>query len=418
MATEDFTFRGAAGTELAGRLDLPRGTPIATALFAHCFTCTKDSHAAKRISERLTGAGLAVLRFDFTGLGDSDGDFGATTFGSNVADIAAAAEALAARDMAPGLLIGHSLGGAAVLKARAKIPSVKAVATLAAPFAPNHVTRNFACRLEEVERDGYCAVELGGRPFKISKAFLEELRDEDLTRAIHGLGAALLVMHAPFDQIVGIRNATEIFHAALHPKSFITLDGADHLITGREDAAYAADMIAAWAGRYLGLDLSVTPAGDEAMPAPNDPAPDGTVRVTEIDPARLYGQTVANGPHHAWLADEPQSVGGANIGPNPYAMLKAALGACTSMTMRMYANVKKWPVDGLSVEVTHQKVPAEDGRKDERGRPVKIDVFSRVLHIEGDLTEDQRARLVEIADRCPVHRTLHQGAQVNTRLEP
>ena len=416
MATEDFTFRGAAGTELAGRLDLPRGTPIATALFAHCFTCTKDSHAAKRISERLTAAGLAVLRFDFTGLGDSDGDFGATTFGSNVADIAAAAEALAARDMAPGLLIGHSLGGAAVLKARAKIPSVKAVATLAAPFAPNHVTRNFACRLEEIEENGRCKVELGGRPFEIGRDFLTEIREEDLTAAIHGLHAALLVMHAPFDQIVGIRNATEIFVAAQHPKSFVTLDDADHLLTGRKDAAYVADVIATWAARYLDLDLAVDPAGAaERMPRPADPAPEGIVRVREIDPDIPYTNTVVNGSSHAWLADEPEKVNGANRGPNPYALLKAALGACTSMTIRMYAGVKKWPVTGLSVDVTHDKVPAEDGRKDDRGRPVKIDVFTRAIAIEGDLTEDQQARLIEIADRCPVHRTLHQGARIETR---
>ena len=422
MATEDFTFPGAQGTALAGRLDLPQGTPIATALFAHCFTCTKDSHAARRISEALTGAGIAVLRFDFTGLGQSDGDFGATTFGSNVADIVAAAEALAARNMAPGLLIGHSLGGAAVLKAKAQIPSAKAVVTLAAPFAPNHVTRNFACRLEEIEVGGRCKVELGGQPFEIGRDFLTEIREEDLTHAIHNLHAALLVMHAPFDQIVGIRNATEIFTAARHPKSFVTLDDSDHLITGKADAGYVADVIATWAARYLGLSFDVDPAPDpgaapDRMPAPLEPAPEGVVRVRELDPDAPYTNAVVNGSSHTWLADEPESVKGANRGPNPYAMLKAALGACTSMTIRMYAAVKKWPVTGLTVDVTHAKVPAEDGRKDERGRPVKIDIFTRDIAIAGDLDADQRARLIEIADRCPVHRTLHQGARIETRLQ-
>jgi uncharacterized OsmC-like protein/pimeloyl-ACP methyl ester carboxylesterase len=418
MASQTFTFPGANGDALAGRLDLPEGAPVATALFAHCFTCTKDSHAARRISERLTRAGIAVLRFDFTGIGHSEGDFGATTFGSNAADIVAAAAALADRDMAPALLIGHSLGGAAVLRAKGQIDSVKAVATLAAPFAPNHVTRNFACRLEEIAEGGRCKVELGGRPFEIGSDFLTEIREEDLTKAIHDLHAALLVMHAPFDQIVGIRNATEIFTAARHPKSFVTLDDADHLLTGKADAAYAADVIATWATRYLDLALEVAPAGAagaEPMPRPAAPAPEGTVRVTEVDPAQLYTNTVTNGADHTWLADEPGSVKGANLGPNPYALLKAALGACTSMTMRMYANVKKWPVTGLSVDVTHEKLPAGDGRTDDRGRPLKIDTFTRVLTIEGDLTKDQRAKLTEIADRCPVHRTLHQGSRIDTR---
>ena len=420
MASETFTFRGAHGAELAGRLDLPEGPPRATALFAHCFTCTKDSHAARRISDRLTRAGIAVLRFDFTGLGDSAGDFGATTFGSNVADIVAAAEALGARGMAPGLLIGHSLGGAAVLKARAGIKGVKAVVTLGAPFAPNHVTRNFACRLEEIEEGGRCKVNLGGRPFEIAREFLTEIQEEDLSRAIHGLKAALLVMHAPFDQIVGIRNATEIFVAAQHPKSFVSLDDSDHLITGKEDAAYVADVIATWATRYLGLTLDVGRAAGSAtapMAVPAVPAPEGVVRVTEVDPAQPYTNTIANGAHHAWLADEPSEVKGANLGPNPYALLKAALGACTSMTMRMYAGVKKWPLTGITVDVTHEKVPAEDGRKDDRGRPLKIDVFRRKIRIEGELSGDQRAKLIEIADRCPVHRTLHASSRIETTTE-
>ena len=418
MATEDFTFLGATGEELAGRLDLPAGAPIATALFAHCFTCTKDSHAARRISERLTAAGLAVLRFDFTGLGHSEGDFAETTFGSNVADIAAAAGALGARGLAPALLIGHSLGGAAVLKAKAEIPSAKAVVTLGAPFAPNHVTRNFACRLEEVEEGGRCKVDLGGRPFEIGRAFLSEIREQDLTAAIHGLKAALLVMHAPFDQIVGIRNATDIFTTAQHPKSFVTLDDADHLITGKTDAAYVADLIATWAQRYIGISLDVEPAGaegDGAMARPAVPVPDGTVRVRELDPNQPYTNTIVNGPHHAWLADEPESVKGANLGPNPYALLKAALGACTSMTLRMYAGVKAWSVTGITVDVTHDKVIDPQGRKDDRGRPLKIDVFTREIAIEGDLSAEERAQLLKIADRCPVHKTLHQGAEIETR---
>lgn len=415
MKTESFTFTGHDGTSLSGRLDLPEGRVRATALFAHCFTCTKNILPARRIAARLAEAGIAVLRFDFTGLGDSEGDFAETTFGSNVGDLLAAATALAERDMAPALLVGHSLGGTAVLKAAAALDSVQAVVTLGAPFAPDHVKHNFACRLTEIEKNGVAEVDIGGRKFNISKAFLDDIDAQKLTPAIHGLNAALLVMHAPLDDVVGIENAADIFRAALHPKSFVTLAEADHLISRAEDAEYAATVIAAWASRYLGLDLAAAP-GRATMPVPTDDAPEGTVRVTEVDADAPYTQTVANGPHHFWLSDEPENVGGANRGPNPYALLKAALGSCSSMTMRMYAKVKKWPVTGISVDVTHEKVAAADGAKDDRGRPLKIDVFTRQIRLEGDLTEEQRTRLVEIADRCPVHRTLHQASRIETTL--
>jgi uncharacterized OsmC-like protein/pimeloyl-ACP methyl ester carboxylesterase len=415
MKTEIFPFTGHDGSELSGRLDLPEGPVRATALFAHCFTCSKNILPARRIAARLAEAGIAVLRFDFTGLGDSEGDFAATTFASNVDDLAAAAKALAGRDMAPSLMIGHSLGGTAVLKAAARLDGVKAVVTLGAPFAPDHVTHNFACRLTEIERNGVAEVDIGGRKFNISKAFLDDIDAQKLTGAIHGLGAALLVMHAPLDDVVGIDNAADIFKAALHPKSFVTLSDADHLISRPEDAEYAATVIAAWASRYLGLDLGGAPS-HAAMPVPPAGVPDHVVRVAEVDPDH-YTQTVANGPHHFFLSDEPESVGGSNRGPNPYALLKAALGSCSSMTMRMYARVKKWPVTGISVDVTHEKIKAEDDAKDDRGRPLKIDVFTRHITLEGDLDETQRARLVEIADRCPVHRTLHQASRIHTFLD-
>ncbi|GGD33125.1 bifunctional alpha/beta hydrolase/OsmC family protein [Sinisalibacter lacisalsi] len=413
MKTESFTFTGHDGGELAGRLDLPEGPVRATALFAHCFTCSKNILPARRIAARLTEAGLAVLRFDFTGLGQSEGEFADTTFASNIGDLHAAAEALAARGMAPSLMIGHSLGGTAVLKAAAALDGIKAVVTLGSPAAPNHVTHNFARRLEEIERNGVAEVDLGGRKFNISKAFLDDIQEHDLTAAIHGLGAALLVMHAPRDMVVGIDNAAEIFKAARHPKSFVTLGDADHMISRSEDAEYAATVIAAWAGRYLGIDRAA-PA-TRAMPAPADPAPEGTVRVREIDPEG-FTQEIANGPWHGFIGDEPEEVGGGNKGPNPYALLKAALGTCTSMTMRMYARVKKWPVTGISVDVTHRKEPAADGAKDDRGRPLKVDVFTRRITLEGDLDDGQRARLIEIADRCPVHLTLHRASRIETEV--
>lgn len=402
MATERFTFEGHDGFKLAARLDLPGGPVLTTALFAHCFTCGKDIAAARRIASRLAAMGIAVLRFDFTGLGHSEGEFENTTFSSNVADLVAAAGALEARGMAPSLLIGHSLGGAAVLRAAGKIPSVKAVATLGAPFDPAHVTHNFGGALREITAKGAADVDLGGKTVRIGKEFVDDIAHARLTDAIRNLGKALLVLHAPRDQIVGIENATEIFKAARHPKSFVTLDEADHLISAPKDAEYAAEVIAAWAGRYLDL----------RPPAPPPGAPEGVIRVREADP-KGFLQDVSDGPKHHLKADEPLAYGGTDQGMSPYGFLSAGLGACTSMTIRMYARRKDWPLTSVSVDVTHDKVHAQDA---DTGVTPRIDKFHRLIHLEGDLTEDQRARLLEIADKCPVHRTLETGAKVVTEL--
>ena len=403
MPTERFTFAGHAGHDLAARLDLPDGPRLATALFAHCFTCSKDIPAALRIARRLAAMGLAVLRFDFTGLGHSGGELANTTFSSNVDDLVAAAETLAARGLAPDLLIGHSLGGAAVLKAAARIPSAKAVVTIGAPFDPEHVIHNFSGALDAIREDGSAEVDLGGRPVTIGRRFVEEIAAEKLGPAIAGLRRALLVLHAPRDTIVGIGNAANIFMAAKHPKSFVTLAEADHLVTDPADAEYAAEVIAAWAGRYLDL----------RPPAPPPGAPEGVVRVSEADP-RGFLQDVTSGPHHHALADEPASYGGTDRGMSPYGFLAAGLGACTSMTIRMYARRKGWPLDHVGVDVTHDKVHAQDAAS---AGEEKIDRFTRVIRLEGDLDAERRARLLEIADRCPVHRTLERHSRIDTRLE-
>jgi len=401
MPTERLTFTGHSGDDLVARLDLPEGPHLATALFAHCFTCSKDIPAARRIAARLAGAGIAVLRFDFTGLGHSGGEFENTSFTSNVRDLELAAEALSARDMAPRLLIGHSLGGAAVLAAAGSIDSVRAVATIGAPFDPSHVTHNFEGALEQIEADGVAEVTLGGRPIRISKSFVEDVRAENLAERIAHLNRALLVMHAPRDATVGVENAAEIFKAAKHPKSFVTLDDADHLITDPDDAEYAAQVIAAWATRYL--DLS--------PPAPPPGAPEGVVRVSEAD-ADGFLQDVNAGPGHHVLADEPSAYGGTDRGMSPYGFLAAGLGACTSMTIRMYARRKGWPLDHVSVDVCHDKVHAQDA--DSRS-DAKADKFTRVVRLEGDLSDEQRDKLMAIADKCPVHRTLERSSIVETR---
>ncbi|MFC2967883.1 bifunctional alpha/beta hydrolase/OsmC family protein [Acidimangrovimonas pyrenivorans] len=403
MTTEKLTFSGHAGDDLAARLDMPEGPHLATALFAHCFTCGADIPAARRIARRLAAMGIAVLRFDFTGLGHSAGEFENTTFSSNVDDLVLAAQALEARGMAPSLLIGHSLGGAAVLRAAPRIPSSRAVVTLGAPYDPGHIAHNFDDALDRIDAEGYATVDLGGRHFRIGRDFIADIAGERLEPELGHLKRALLVMHAPRDCVVGLENATRIFTAARHPKSFVTLDKADHLITAPADAEYAAGVIAAWAARYLDL----------RPPAPPPGVPEGVTRVVESDPGGFL-QDVSAGPWHHALADEPKAYGGTNRGMSPYQFVAAGLGACTSMTIRMYARRKGWPLDHVQVDVTHDKVHAQDCTHCTEAD--KLDRFTRLIRLDGPLTGAQRVRLMEIADRCPVHRTLEHSARIETRL--
>jgi len=404
MPTERITFPNSAGDLLAARLDMPEGPHLATALFAHCFTCGKDIPAARRISARLSAMGIAVLRFDFTGLGHSEGEFANTSFTSNVDDLRAACAYLDTIGTPVSLLIGHSLGGAAVLKAAAGLDHIKAVATLGAPFDPGHVIDNFADALPEIAANGSAEVSLGGRPIIKSQSFVEDVSSAELTSAIGNMKAALLVLHAPTDAIVSIDNASQIFLAAKHPKSFVTLDGADHLITQPDDAEYAADVIATWASRYLPL----------RPPAPPPGAPEGVVRVSEADTSGFL-QDINSGPYHHALADEPLAYGGTNKGMSPYGFLSAGLGACTSMTIRMYARRKGWPLTHVSVDICHDKVHAQNA---ETGSGDKIDTWRRKIRLTGDLTTEQRQKLAEIADKCPVHRTLERSSSVVTELLP
>ena len=403
MPTERITFEGHAGHKLSARLDTPDGPHLATALFAHCFTCSKDIPAARRIAARLNVMGIAVLRFDFTGLGHSEGEFENTSFSSNVDDLVHASDFLAGRKIAPDMLIGHSLGGAAVLRAANQIETVKAVVTIGAPFDPEHVTENFASAISKINAEGQADICLGGRPFKIKKHFINDIAASKLGPSVAKLNCALLVLHAPMDDIVSIDNAAAIFTAAKHPKSFVTLDDADHLISRAKDAEYTAGVIAAWAERYLEL----------APPAPPIGVPEGIVRITEADPNGFL-QDIASGPSHHALADEPIIYGGTNRGMSPYGFMSAGLGACTSMTIRMYARRKDWPLKAVRVDVSHNKSHAQDADPDAGTQ--KIDVFKRSIFLEGDLNTDQRARLLEIADKCPVHKTLMHSSKIETFL--
>lgn len=400
-------FSGPSGATLAARLDLPDGPVRAYALFAHCFTCSKDLRAVRRIAAELARGGIAVLRFDFTGLGASEGEFASTNFSSNVADLRAAADFLRRRYAAPALLIGHSLGGAAMLAVAGSIPEARAVVTIGAPSDSHAVLKQFGTTLAAIERDGEAEVNLAGRKFLVRKQFIDDARAQSITDAIAGMHKALLVMHSPRDEVVGIEHAARIFQAASHPKSFVSLDGADHLLTRAVDADYAATVIAAWVTRYL-----------DAAPQ-TDAAPVTQVRVSETGEGR-YQNAVQAGAWRAF-ADEPRSAGGLGSGPSPYEFLAAALGACTSITLRMYAEHKQLALGRISVDVSHAKVHARDCAEcsdAQRAGNAYIDRFERVIAVEGQLTSELQAKLTEIAGKCPVHRTLERGAKVVTRVAP
>jgi len=406
MRDEKITFPGSRGEPLAARLDRPAGDIRAYALFAHCFTCSKESLAAARISEALVSNGFAVFRFDFTGLGGSGGDFANTDFSTNVADLRKAAEYLRENHRAPSLLIGHSLGGAAVLAAAADIPEAGAVATIGAPADPARLADHLAAVRPEIEARGEAEVSIGGRTFRIRKEFLEDVEGHKLQQAIANLRKALLVFHAPGDEFVGIENAERIFRAARHPKSFVSLDGAGHLLSSKADAQWVAGVLSAWAARYVGRG---------AVELREAAAPHGELVVEETGEGRFVQRIVA-GPHRL-IADEPESVGGSDSGPGPYEYLLAALGACTSMTVRMYADRKQWPLEHVSVRLRHKKIHAEDCAECET-REGRVDWIDRDITLAGALDQAQKDRLLEIADRCPVHKTLHAETIVASRIAP
>jgi len=402
MNSINVLFNNQSGEKLAAKLELPADSkPKAYAIFAHCFTCSKNLSAVVNISRALTMEGIGVLRFDFTGLGQSKGDFSETNFSSNIDDLIKANEFLKGEYNAPALIIGHSLGGAAVLAASHKLKNIQAVATIGAPADPVHVKHLFDKDLDEIEEKGEAQVSIGGRPFKVKKQLIDDLKKSSVKETLKELNKALLVMHSPQDAIVEVANARKIYESAMHPKSFISLDGADHLLSNKDDSMYVGKVIAAWAQRYLEFtetsDLStdkqvVTRTGDDGY-------------TTEIKAG-----------YHFFLADEPESVGGKNLGPTPYDLLVAGLGACTSMTLRMYADRKKWPLEEVKVHLQHSKEHSQDcDNCEEKG--AKIDVIAREIELFGDLTDEQKTRLLEIADKCPVHKTLHSDITIESKLK-
>ncbi|UCC81933.1 MAG: OsmC family protein [Gemmatimonadota bacterium] len=396
MQTQRLTFPGATGDVLSGRLELPVDEkPIGYALFAHCFTCSKNYKAVVDISRALAQARIGVLRFDFTGLGESEGDFSDTTFSSNVEDLIAAAQYMEREWEAPAILVGHSLGGAAVLQAAHHIPTCQAVVTIGAPAEPQHVIRQLKSSLNQIQECGSAEVEFAGRAFTIKKEFLEDLDRQNMEGVIRTLGRALLVFHSPADAVVGAENAATIYETAREPKSYISLDEADHLLSRSEDSHYVGAVIAAWATRYLGAPALL----DREESVPHGQA------VVRTGQARYQTEILTAG--HSLVADEPVSLGGTDSGPNPFGLLMAALGACTTITLRMYADRKEWPLEEIGVRLHHKKLEKRDSKTAE---------ISQTLELVGPLSAEQRERLLEIAQRCPVHRALEKGVLMPVSL--
>lgn len=404
MGLQKVTFKNTEGQTLVGRLELPVDRhPHNFAVFAHCFTCNKNLLAVKNIGKALTSNGFGVLRFDFTGLGESEGDFADTNFSGNVEDLVAAAKYLEENYEAPTLIIGHSLGGAASIFAASEISSIKAVATVGAPSNPVHVKHLLKSGVEEIQSTGKAVINLSGRDFTIKKQFLDDLETKSLPETAKALRKPLLILHSPQDDTVVIKNAEEIYVSAHHPKSFVSLDGADHLLSRKEDSIYVGEVISGWAKRYLDVSEKV----------------DSRLRTKHQVAASLDGEdgftTQMKVGNHYMIADEPTSYGGNDFGPSPYELVSAGLSACTVMTIQMYARRKGWPVDNVEVHTSYSKSHAEDCENCESDN-AKIDTFHREIKLTGNLDDKQKARIMQIADKCPVHKTLHSKTQIITNL--
>ncbi|MEM8524192.1 MAG: alpha/beta fold hydrolase [Bacteroidota bacterium] len=401
MASIKISFSNTKGEQLAARLDMPVNQhPHTFAVFAHCFTCNKNLTAVRNISRALNQAGIAVFRFDFTGLGESEGDFADTNFTSNVEDLVTACEYVAENYQAPELIIGHSLGGAAVICTADKVESIQAIATIGAPFAPKHVSHLIASKAEEIEETGEAEVNIGGRSFRVKKQFLEDILEQSLKEKLQRMRKALLILHSPQDRTVEVENAAKLYQAAHHPKSFVSLNGADHLLSKKKDSRYVGTMIANWAERYISIPEKEKLNSNQQV-------------VVRLGEDGFTSEVMVR--HHALTADEPASVGGNDFGPTPYELVSAGLGACTAMTIQMYARRKKWRIEEVIVYVDHKKDHAMDCENCDDPKS-KVDVFERTIELKSDLNEEQIQRILEIADKCPVHRTLHSEVEVRTKL--
>lgn len=404
MNSQKLKITNSSGVELSASLDLPVGQkPQHYAIFAHCFTCHSNLNAVRNISRELTAHGFAVVRFDFTGLGQSQGEFADSHFSANVSDLEKVSDFISEHYMPPSLLVGHSLGGAAVLVAASRLDNIKAVATIGAPAHVSHVKRHFSSQIDELSEGEVARVNIGGRPFNINRQFVEDFDQIDLPAVVHKLKKPVLIFHSPFDKIVGIENASILYDSAFHPKSFVSLDSADHLLTQQQDSMYVGTVIGAWAQRYFAWEE------DETL----DPHEEQLVGYLDLREDNFT--TTIQTDKHTIIADEPVSVGGDNLGPSPYDLLSASLAACTTMTLKMYANRKGWDLQEVYVYVTYSKKHGVD-MDVESGKKGYMDHIIKKLKFVGELSEEQKDRLKEISSRCPVHKTLSREVVFETEV--
>lgn len=402
MKSTKLEIQNNKGYKLQAYLELPANQkPSYYAIFAHCFTCTSTLNAVKNISRALTNHGFAVVRFDFTGLGKSEGEFADSHFSANVSDLLAVNTYLEENYKAPSLLVGHSLGGAAVITGASKLENIKAVATIGAPATVNHVTKLFSHGLDDVQQKGDVTVNIGGRPFKINQEFVDDFSKTNLPEITKNLRKPLLIMHAPFDAIVGIENAEKLYQNAHHPKSFISLDGADHLLSNSRDSMYVGNMIGNWVERFF--DSQENTMLDT----------EGEQLVAHLNLREDNFTTSIQTKKHAFIADEPDSVGGDDFGPSPYDYLSAGLAACTVMTLKLYAERKKWDLQEVYAYITYSKKHSDDLMLN-MDKPKRMDHLKKRLKFVGNLNEDQKNRLQEIASKCPVHKTLQSEVIIET----
>lgn len=401
-SSQKITFENSRGEKLSARIAFPIDRkPHNFAVFANCFTSNKNFKAIRYITQSLTAEGFGVLSFDFTGLGESEGNFAGTAFSSSVDDLICAANYLKENYVAPTLIVGHSLGGAAVILAASQVDEIKAVVTSGTPSARQHVRNLLKSGIEEIEENGVAEVDIGGRPFTVKKEFIDDLVNQKLPGVVKQIRKSYLGLHSAQDTIVGIENESELYLAVRHPRSFISPDGADHLLSKEKDACCAGDLIVTWAKRYV------------EIPEIEELSTQSRV-VAYLDTSEKF-TTHIKADQRSLIADEPENFGANVFGPSPYQLVASGLATCTLMTLHLYAELKKWDLQEVFRHIRHETTHLEDW-KDCENPKAQIDKFTRDLELIGDLDVEQKQKLLEVSGKCPVHQPPENVAHIETRM--